>query len=1138
MSVRGEGMTVRYIMGRAGSGKSRRAVEEIAADLKQGGAHRLVLLVPEQFTLQAERDLLEQLQLPGIIRVEVLSFNRLAYRVLNEVGGRTRLLINEQGKNMVLKKVIDEHVKELGIYQKAVKQEGFVEQMAQLLSEFKQHDLDPLGLKARQEEMEEGIARQKLQDITLIYQAFNDYLAGQYLDMEDQLNLFIEKLDASQLLQDARVWVDGFSSFTPQNRRILEKIMRQARDTTFCFTLDPRQGRDADLFRLSCHSQQQIQELATRNGLPAENIPLTKTAPTAAAASPALRHLEGELYAYPGRVYPGQVEDIEIFAATNIYTEVEHIAATIVTLVRDQGYRWRDMAVLGQQMESYGSILRRVFNEYGIPYFMDEKREISDHPLIKLLLASLAVIIRGYRYDDLALLLKSGLINLNPEESEQIENYMLAYGIQGKLCREEFTRGQREMGSEYLETLNGYRQRLIDPLQKLAKDVRGQKNCRDISRALYQYLQSLSVQSKLDDWTEELQCGELFEYARENAQIWNIVMETFDQMVTILGNHEVGLIEYARILETGYKSFGVGIIPTTVDQVPVGNIQRSKNRAIKALFVLGVNDGILPAGKSVEGLFSEEDQNIFKGHGIDWGSDSNIKAEEERFAIYMALSKPTDFLCLSYAIADNEGKAMRPSMLLNRLRSLFPDLRSKSDLIQIPEMELEHISTPSSSFKYLVDNLRLYLDGENIADVWWDVYNWYYSNQGWDESRNAILEALFYQNQSANISPQTAMNLYKIPFRSSVSRLEQFVACPFAHFVRFGLKPQERKMFTVGAPDIGILLHDCLASFAAVVAERNLNWRALQREECDAIVEELMEQKLPLHNNGVMVSSFRYRYLAQRLKRVSRRAIWVLTEHIQKGDFEPLMHEVSFGSEGTFPPLQVELNDGQSIYLEGRIDRIDLLQEQNTTYVKIIDYKTGERQLSLADVYFGLSLQLFVYLAAVLNNQSESELMSWKPAGLFYFKVDDPLVPSEDKELSRIEEQIRKALKMKGLVLKDVQIARSMDRDLQLSSNILPAGIKQNGDFTASSSALNEEDFRALLCYIQRLLQGLGNEMLQGKILIEPVKTEKQKACDYCIYHAICQFDKLFAANQYRNIPRLSDAQVLARIRAQQEDSI
>ena len=331
------------------------------------------------------------------------------------------------------------------------------------------------------------------------------------------------------------------------------------------------------------------------------------------------------------------------------------------------------------------------------------------------------------------------------------------------------------------------------PWKKLEKNIRGQKNCRDISRALYLYLQSLNVETKLGNWTEELQRDELYEYSRENAQIWNIVMETFDQMVTILGNNEVNLHEYARILEAGYKAFSVGIIPTTVDQVLIGSIQRSKNRGIKALFVLGVNDGILPAGKNVDVLFTEEDQNILKGYGIDWGADLNIKTEEECLAIYTAFSKPTDFLCLSYAIADHEGKAMRPSLLLGRLRSLFPNLRSKSDLIKNPEMELEHISTPGSSYKYLAENLRLYLDGKNIEEVWWDVYQWYYSRPDWDKSRNAMLEALFYQNQPACYQPSEWPVIIQNTFSFQCVAPGAICACPFAHFVRFGLKTAWRE---------------------------------------------------------------------------------------------------------------------------------------------------------------------------------------------------------------------------------------------------------------------------------------------------------------------------------------------------------
>lgn len=1124
---------IRYILGRAATGKSRQAIAEIGWDLEQGGEYPLILLVPEQFTLQAERDLIDQLQLPGIMRVEVLSFNRLAYRVLAEMGGRSKVLINEQGKNMVLQKTLNEVAKDLSIYKKAIKQSGFVEQLSKLLADFKQHDLTPEILNAQQMEMEEGPARQKMQDISLIYAAFNRYMEGQYLDLEDQLNLLIDKLDGSSIIKDARIWVDGFTGFTPQNRRILEKIMIRARDTTFCMTLDPQPGRDRDLFRISRRCYQQINEIAVRNGLMEESIILPPGQGDGSSAS--LQHLEREIYSYPGHAFADdQVKNIEVFAAANIFSEVEHIAASIAGLAREQGYRWREIGVLGNDMDSYGSVIRRVFYEYGIPYFMDEKHAIDDNPIIKLILTSLAVINRGYRQDDVFLLLKTGFTDLNPEEGEELENYLLTYGIQGKLCKEAFVRGQKELSSTSLELLNRYRERLFAPLQKLEKSAAGKKTGQELSRALYQYLQTLEVENKLQAWTEELHSRGLYEYAHENAQIWNIVMATFDQLVEILGENELNLREYAGLLETGYQAFAVGIIPTTVDQVMVGDINRSKSQAIKALFVIGVNDGVLPAGKSTEGIFTEEDQRFLKSYGLDWGSDQEMKAEEESLAIYQAVSKPKDFLSLSYAIADHEGKAMRPSLLINRLHSLFPALATGSDLIKSQELELEHVVTADSSFKYMVENLRLYLDGEDIDDLWWDVYQWYFQNQVWDDRRQTMLEALFYQNQCDDLNPRTAVSLYKSPLRASVSRLEQFVACPFAHFVRFGLRPQERKTFAIGAPDIGVVLHEGLAGFATGLAEQGLNWRDLTREKCEAIMEELMEQKLPEHNNGILMSSFRYRYLARRLKRISRRAVWVLTEHIQKGDFEPLLYEVSFGPGGMLPPLQVELSDGQHICLEGRIDRIDILEGQENNYVKIIDYKSGDKQLSLADLYFGLSLQLFVYLLAVVK-QSDNNARPWRPAGLFYFKIDDPLISVEDKDLSNIEAKIRKALKMKGLVLKDVSIVRSMDKDLQGNSDFLPLGIKQNDEFTANSSVLEEKDFDLLMDYLQDLLQELGDEMLRGKIRIEPAQGDKWKACDYCIYHAVCQFDKLFAANQFKNIPRLRDEEVMDRIRKHQE---
>lgn len=1132
-------MTIRYIIGRAGSGTDRLAIEEIGRELNKDSEQRLFLLVPEQYTLQTERNLISQLNLPGIIRAEVLSFNRLLYRVLNETGGMSKVLINEQGRNMVIKKVINEVARDLTVYQKASRQQGFIDEAAGLLAAFKQYDFNPGALYEKLEHIHQDGLRFKMQDITLIYTAYTDYMSNHYLDMEDQLNLFIEKLDASKLLINSLIWMDKFDYFPPQDMRIMEKLMLQAKDLTICLTHDRHPGRDKDIFRTSRGCYEKMHALAMQHGLKEEIIALAPGQHRSLASQRAdcLKHLERELYAYPHQIFNAEVNHIEIFAAANIYSEAEHMAARIIRLVQDRGWRWRDIAVLGSDLDTYGPIISRVFGEYRIPYFLDAKSSIDNHPLVKMILSSLAIINRGYRPVDVFMLLKCGFTDLTQDEAEEMENYMLAYGIRGKLCREDFSRGQDEIGADQLMALNSLRRKLFDPLQKLERSMQGKKTGRELCQALFQYLQILNIESKLQDWTDQLRRDGLFEYALQNGQIWNIVMQTFDQVVEILGDEAIPPKQYSSLLETGLQSFSVGIIPTTVDQVTVGQIRRSKNHSFKAVLVMGVNDDVLPAGKpSQMTIFNEDEINILQSCQLDLDWDQPTQSLREQFDIYLAFNQAEEFLSLSYAIADQEGKALHPSLLINRMKTLFPKITIHSDLIRNTEIELEQLVTPPGSYKYLAEKLRLKLDGEEINDFWWDVYNWYYKRLEWDNRRNNLLDALFYQNQIAADEQSSAGKLYKTPFYSSVSRLEQFAACPFAHFVRFGLRPQERKEFAVGMPDIGILLHEGLALFSSELGKQGIDWRNIDRAACEELVDNIMAEQLAVHNNGIMMSSSRYRYLARRLHRITRRAVWTLTEHIQRGDFQPYLYEARFGSGGVFPPLKVELNDQQSFYLEGRIDRIDIMEVEDHSYFKIIDYKSSERQLSLSELYFGLNLQLFVYLLAVLKSNAQlagadPAYKAYRPAALFYFKIDDPFINVTDMELTDIETEIRKKLRMKGLVLKDVALARSMDRELQGESDILPVGIKNNGEFNAKSSVLDHEEFDFLLHYLQDLLRELGEQIINGQIRIEPVKTEKGTACDYCLYHAICQFDKQFAANRYKQIKQQNDAVILDKIK-------
>ncbi|MCX5780814.1 MAG: ATP-dependent helicase/deoxyribonuclease subunit B, partial [Firmicutes bacterium] len=578
-------IAIRYIVGRAGSGKSHRVLQEIDHCLQAGGEERLILLVPEQFTLEAERDLIQKLNLPGIMRVEVLSFTRLAQRVFNEVGGLTRTLLNEQGKNMVLRKMIDEVVRDLTIYKKAAAQAGFIPQISVLLSELKQQGILPVQLHGMEGGTTQPILEQKLHDIALIYEHFNGYLQGRYLDSEDYLNLFIEKIDYAQLLKNSRIWLDGFTTFSPQSLKIIEKLMLLAQDITVSLTLDvDTRARDAEIFSLSRYSWQKIQGMAQQYNLPQTTIHLEDRA-LFGGKDPALLHLEQEIYAYPGQSYSDLAPALEVFAAANQNSELEYAAARIVGLVRERGWRWRDLAVVCNDMAGYGSLIKRVFAEYGIPCFMDQKRDIMNNPLIKLILSSGEVIRRNYRYEDVFAFFKTGFSGLASDEIEQLENFVLRCGIQGQAWKQEFNFGSEPALAE----LNRWREDFIRPLQTLEEKMAGRQTITAFCRAHYEYLAAVGVQNRLEAWTEKMNSQGRYEIVRENTQLWNIVLDNFDQLVEILGDQEVNLKEYLRILETGLASLEVGIIPTTVDQVLVGSIQRSKSHDILGLLVLGVN---------------------------------------------------------------------------------------------------------------------------------------------------------------------------------------------------------------------------------------------------------------------------------------------------------------------------------------------------------------------------------------------------------------------------------------------------------------------------------------------------------------------------------------------------------------------
>lgn len=1126
-------MGIKFILGRAGTGKSHLVLSEISEKLQTTGEHKLVLLVPEQFTLQAERDLIGKQQLKGIMRAEVLSFTRLAHRIFNEVGGLTKVHINDLGKNMILRKILNECEKDLTIYKKTSRQEGFARKLNELICQFKQYDIHPYDLKAEADKIKEtSILKMKLADIALIFERFNKFLESRYIDAEDYINLLIENVEKAEFLEGAEIWIDGFYSFTPQTLRIIEKLMLKANQVniTLCMELNS-QERNGDLFKSTQSTYLKLKKLAAKHGIEETiiNLDVDKINPVRKADE--IIHIESELYAYPYQQYNGEVESIEIFAGANLYSEVENAAAQIVALVRDHQYRWKDIAIVSAAMDSYSMIFKRVFQEYGIPYFMDEKRSIMNNPIVELIIAVLETISKNYQYKDMFRYLKTGFAHLTRDECEILENYILKYGIQGNQWMKNFTKSD----NEDLELLNQLREKAISPLRAFEGKAGRKGKIADTTKALFELLQEFQLEKKLDLWIEELRKMRLLEHVNENTQIWNTVMEIFDQLTEILGENQVSLKEYSAILESGFSACEIGVIPSTIDQVLIGNFERSRSHDIRALFVIGVNDGIIPSGREEEGILLDHEKTLLGERGFVLGNDGETELLLEKLTIYSVFAKPKEYLWVSYAMADQEGRAMRPSILVDRLKKLFKNIEIKSDVVNTKDRQLHLVATDSSTFKYLVENIRQNIDGKPIENFWWDVYHWYYQNSQWDEKRELVIQGFFHQNQVDYLCKEKIKELYDLPVQASISRLERFSNCPFSHFVAYGLRPREREEYQLTNPDVGKLFHDSLEQFAKHIKDKEVTWNDIDKEQCDLLVEKIMDEMIPQFANGILLSTYRYRYLAKRLKRISKRAIWTLTNHIKRGEFIPEGHEICFGIGKEIPPIIVELDSGEQIYLEGRIDRVDILESDEGGYIKVIDYKSSNKDFSLSDVYYGLQLQLLVYIDAMISMKKHLYKDKVFPAGVFYFKVDDPMIKTNEKALDIVEKEINKKLKMRGLALKDVKIIKAMDREIDRYSDILPVALSKQDEIMKNSSAVTMEEFNDLMLHVKNIIKEISKEMMKGYIKIEPCKSRQRTSCIYCSYQAICQFDSTLEGNKYKVLQNLKAEEVLERIKSRKE---
>jgi ATP-dependent helicase/nuclease subunit B len=867
-----------------------------------------------------------------------------------------------------------------------------------------------------------------------------------------------------------------------------------------------------------------------------------------------IKFLEENYFKYPCDSYNGDNKNISILKANNPYEEVEETAKKIISLCRDEGYRYKDIVVVSRNLDTYEKIVKAIFDSYDIPPFIDKKKDVDDNPLIILITSIIDIFNKNWSYESVFRYLKSGLIKINTDEIDALENYVLAAGIRGKKRWSEpwdyninynfQNNNLTEEDEIMLKEINEIREKIARPLIDLHENIKGSHKASELCSSMFNFLCHLGINETIETWVQDFRKEGNEELAVQYSEIWNMVMEIFDEIVNVFKEEKIILKDFVNILSIGFQKKKMGLIPPTLDVVTVGSIDRIRSHSIKALFVLGVNDGVFPAVMKEDGVFNDGDREKLRNFDINLSEDSKAKTFGEQFLVYTTLTLPLNYLNLSYSIADFEGKTLRASVIINRLKKIFPKLKQSSTIDDInkgKEDFIKDITMPKPTFNNLVKHVSSKNKKALNNPVWEEVHKWYCNHDNWQDKCEIILNAEAYTNQVKLIKEEKVKKLYGNRLNLSVSRLEKYVECPFAYFAQYGLGAKERKIFKLTPPDLGSFMHGVIDDFSKLVKDSDKQWSEIDDEWCKGKVDLIFQRKITEISSSIFNSSARYRYFSERLRRVLIKTILVIIEHMRRSGFQPVGYEVIFGENGDYPSIEVDLEDGEKVYLSGRIDRVDKLTLEEKEYYRIIDYKSGNKDFDLNSVYYGLQVQLMLYLDAILTNENlshnNSDNEESKAAGVFYFRIEDPIIKGS-KEMSpeKIQQAILKELKMKGLILEDVKIVTEMDKEIEGHSLIIPASVKKDGNLGKSSSLASDEDFSSLRNFVRKGLASTCERMLKGEIKIEPYKNQDMAACKYCLYSSVCKFDSTLEDNNYKVLKKRDNDEVWSLIKEGSEN--
>lgn len=1143
-------MSLRFYFGPSGSGKSHRIYEEIMQRAAQEPGRNFLIIVPDQFTMQTQKDLVMRSDRGGILNIDVLSFGRLSHRILEEVGTKEMPVLDDTGKSLVLQKIAADLKEQLPAMGSLLHKQGYIHEVKSAISEFMQYgistqDMDKLIASAEKR----GALAMKLRDLKTLYRGFQDYIKDHFITTEETLDVLRRSLAKSKILPDSVVVFDGFTGFTPIQNRLIQELMRVCEETIVTVTIgeeeDPYQmDGEQKLFHLSKKTVADLVKLAAEAEVTRGEDVFVKGGPNRFTEAPALCYLEQNLFRYQYEPYTKKQREICMFEALSPREEVHQTALYIRKLIREEGLTYRDIAVVIGDLEGYASYVETEFGQLEIPCFLDRTRGIVLNPMIEYIKSALQLYIRDFSYDTVFHFLRSGMADISREEIDELENYVIRTGARGyRTYSRLFTRKTEEMqqgsgqedterAEETMERLNRIRQQFADTVEILHMAPRAKAG--EYVDHLYDFLEQNQVQQKLLNYQQQFeQEGDLAK-AREYAQIYRLVMDLLDQIYELLGEEEISLQEFADILEAGFGEITVGTIPQNVDRIVVGDMERTRLKQVKVLFFLGVNDGNIPKNASKGGIISDMDREFLIESGTEMAPSPRQQMYIQRLYLYLNMTKPSEQLYLSYAKVNSDGKGIRPSYLIDTVRKLFPQLA-----VEYPQnrSRLEQIEGRQEGARYLAEELREYADGTLREEERQDFYLMYRAYEADAEGRDRLTAAAFRRYKESGLSRIVARALYGRQLENSVSRLETYAACACRHFLQYGLSLQEREKFGFEVSDMGNVYHAVLENFAGKLAESGRTWWDFDENFATQAIKEAVEGYAATYGETVLYSSARNEYAITRMSRILTRTVLTLQQHLKQGSFQPDDYELSFRFAEDLDSIHVDLSEEEKMHLQGRIDRIDVSEDAEHVYVKVIDYKSGNKKFDLAALYYGLQLQLVVYMNAAMELESrkhpDKEIV---PAALLYYHIDDPTIETPvELTQEQINEEILTKLRMNGVVNSDPAVVERLDRFLQDKSKVIPVEKKKDGSFSARSGILSREEMQLVSAYVDAKIRDIGREILDGKIAANPYEKGNEEACTYCAYKKVCGFDGSIPGYEKRQLEDLDKQTLMQRMQETME---